>query len=123
MLIGAFHDSVTGPADLSRKIELVVGYIALSVLLGVSLALEPIAISRCRRTIRDWAAVSGLQLTSVTRRWVALGPYRWRGSRWSRVFAVEALDHSGVRRVGFARVSGGFGGLVADEVEVRVDGT
>jgi hypothetical protein len=94
-------------------------YMALAALVLVSAALESIAMRRCRTSLRGWAtAAGGVQINSLKRQWLFLGPWQWRSNRWARVFAVTATDAGRPRR-GFARVTGGFGGLTADEVEVR----
>jgi len=87
--------------------------------MAVSVAIEPLAMLWCRRSIQRWAVVNDVRVQALSRRWFALGPFTWRGARWSRVFALTAMDKSGQSLNGFARVGGGYAGLLADEVEVR----
>jgi hypothetical protein len=74
---------------------------------------------RAKKAILEWAQVSDVRVNSLSRRWLSLGPFQWRGSRWNRMFYVTAEDASGRQMEGYARVGGGYAGLIADEVEVR----
>lgn len=94
-------------------------YIALAALLAASAGIEPVAMLRCRRSIHEWVVVNDVQVQSVSRRRFSMGPFTWRGARWSRVFALTATDRSGRSLQGFARVGGGYAGVLADEVDVR----
>jgi hypothetical protein len=94
-------------------------YIALAAFMAASAAIEPLAMLRCRRSINEWAIVNEVRMESISRRWFSPGPFKWRGARWSRVFALAATDRSGRSLQGFARVGGGYAGVLADEVDVR----
>ena len=93
-------------------------FFVLFMLSGVGL--EFIATRRCRRRIDEWVTTQGLRTQSVTRRWFPVsGPWAWSGGRSHRVFGLTATDAQGQSRQGFARIGGGWGGIVADEIDVR----
>ena len=94
-------------------------YIALAAFMAASVAIEPLAMLRCRRSIHEWAVVNDVRVQTISRRWFSLGTFTWRGARWSRVFALTATDRSGQPLQGFGCVGGGYAGVLADEVEVR----
>jgi hypothetical protein len=79
-------------------------------------ATETVASRRAPRNIEQWMQLHHCDLKSVKRRWLS-----WQGSRWTRVYSVTAVDAIGNSRVGIARVSGGFGGVKADHIEVLWD--
>jgi hypothetical protein len=84
-----------------------------------SAALEVVANARCHQCINDWAMASRVSVLSIKRRWLRLGPWQWRASGGSRVFALSIGDDRGPAREAFAKVGGGFGGLAADDIQVR----
>src|ERR1700719_1404656 len=45
-----------------------------------SVALEFVAHARCHQCINDWAMAGRVNVHSVKRRWVLLGPWQWRAS-------------------------------------------
>ena len=95
-------------------------YVIFAALVVGSVALEFVANARCHQCINDWAMASRVTIVSIKRRWLLLGPWQWRASGWSRVFAVSIGDGRGPPREAFAKVGGGFGGfLSADDIQVR----
>jgi hypothetical protein len=54
----------------------------------------------------------------MKRRWVLL-PWQWRSSGLSRVFAVTIDGGDGQVWEAFVKVGGGYGGLLADDLQVR----
>ncbi len=87
-----------------------------------SVTLEIVASRRCRHRIQEWAAVEGGQVESVKRLWFESGTSAmwgiWTGGRNRRYFNITVSDRTGSKRTGTAKVYGGFGGVVADEIEV-----
>ena len=58
--------------------------------------------------INDWAMASRVEVLSIKRRWLLLGPWQWRASGWSRVFALSIGDDRGPAREAFAKVGRRF---------------
>lgn len=99
--------------------ELVIGIGIVAALFVVSIVAELVATNRCRRSIERWTSQNGYAIESLQRRWLSLGPWQWRGNRSRRVFFLTAVDSTKLTRSGYARIGGGLGGLIADDVEVR----
>jgi hypothetical protein len=89
----------------------VIGILVVVAFMIISLGFEVLAGRRCRRSINEWARRNQLQLRVVNRKWIALGPWQWKGGR--------SHSSDGAVREGFLRIGGGLGGFVADDIEVR----
>jgi hypothetical protein len=100
-------------------VALVIGILVVVAFMIISLGFEVLAGRRCRRSINEWARRNQLQLRVVNRKWIALGPWQWKGGRSHRVFSVSVESSDGAVREGFLRIGGGLGGFVADDIEVR----
>jgi hypothetical protein len=94
-------------------------YLIFAAFVAGTVALEFVADARCHQCINDWAIAGRVNVLSIQRRWLLLGPWQWRASGWSRVFALSIGDDHGPAREAFAKVGGGFGGLAADDIQVR----
>jgi len=92
-------------------------YIVLGALIVCAVAVELTAMRLCRKTVAGWARAEGIKLEAVTRRWFILGPFQWQGNRFSRVFALTAIDREGRRLQGFVRVIGVAG--LSGDIEVQ----
>jgi hypothetical protein len=98
----------------------VIGLVVVLVFVAAVLVMEVLVRGRCLRRIESWAAANRFQIRSVKRRWFSVGAWgfwTWGGSR--RYFDVTVTDKSGATRVGTAKIHGGFGGVVADVIDVR----
>jgi len=104
-------------------------FLVFPVAIGGGLLLDRVAVPRCHRAIEGWAAVSGFKVRSVKRLWISGGTWgltyqyfqafhsrRHRG----RFFDLSLSDSQGVVRHATAIVGGGFGGIAADSIEVRI---
>ena len=72
--------------------------------------------------LKDWAERSGYVLQQYRLQLWNIGPFSYfgkSGGQW--IFRLTAIDASGVRRIGYARVGGFFFGLLRRRVEVRWD--
>jgi len=96
-----------------------IALLVIPILLTLGVALEFIAGRRCQASIEKWASRNHYQLQSVKRRWLSLGPWQWGSNRARRVFDLTVTDEQGGERTGLARIGGGIGGVVADDIEVR----
>jgi hypothetical protein len=97
----------------------VIAYLIFAVFVIASIAVEFVASRRSHKCVEDWAHVSGMKIHAIRRRWLFLGPWQWRTGRWSRVYVMSISDREGKERQAFAKVGGGFGGLIADDIQVR----
>ena len=91
-----------------------------AVFILASVVAEWIASGRARRNIVQRMYVMGYSVADISRRWFPMsGPWAWRGGRSHRVFRVSVVDGSGSGREAFARVGGGWGGVVADDITIQ----
>jgi hypothetical protein len=84
-----------------------------------SIALQIQGDRRCREHIQGWAAVQGLAVASVRRRWFFFGSFFFTTSRSQRVYDVAFVDAGGMVHPALVRVGGWFVGALSDRVDVR----
>jgi hypothetical protein len=82
-------------------------------------AMEVLGTRRSRSRLQRWTADNHLRTQSVRRRLLPPGPWTWANARSSRFYEITVTDSQGGTRRGFARVSGGLGGVAADVIDVK----
>jgi len=103
-----------------RYLVSVIALIVFPVFVVVSIIMEAVALRRGRQRIDRWASENHYQLQAVRRRWLRTGPWGfWFNGKTSRIFEVVVTDSVGGTRTVFAKVRGGFGGFVADVIDMR----
>ena len=97
-----------------------IGFVVLPLFVLVAIGMEVIAMRRCAARIDTWASINGVKVTSAKRLWLSTGTWSgWAGGRNRRYFNLTVDGPSGSTRSGTAKIWGGFGGVLADEIEVR----
>jgi hypothetical protein len=96
------------------------GLIVFLTAVAIVVLLESMAMRRCRTRISTWASQNRLIVTSMKRLWFSSGRWGfWAGGRSRRYFDLIVTDRAGMTRAATAKIYGGFGGYVADVIDVR----
>jgi hypothetical protein len=98
----------------------VIALVIIPVFIVASVAMEVVAMRRCRSRIEQWATHNRFQIASVKRLWLSRGSWGiWSGAWSRRYFNIAVSDRTGSQHTGTAKIFGGFGGIAANEIEVR----
>ena len=87
---------------------------------GVVIYVALISIRRSRQLIANWAEDQGYRILHAEQRAFRRGPFGW-SSKGQTVWRVRLRDEQGREREGWVRCGSFAGGLLSDQIEVRLD--